>query len=420
MKNDEIPTVSMLLSLEIGHRADALSKAGLSYLTAKMMNESTRLHTAEQISDMLSMLGSEVTINADDEEITMTISSLTKNVDATLKIAEEMLFQPKFDKEDFDRLKEEQLQGINDQATKPVVIANNVYRKLLYGKNHILSTPIIGTKESVTSLTLEDVNSFYAASFSPSVGKVVIAGDVSKETILPKLSFLKTWQAKEVKKAEQPVSPVVEKTKIYFVNKDNAPQSEVRIGYIALPYDATGEFYRTYLMNFQLGGNFNSRINMNIRETKGWSYGARSGFAGTKFAGPFTASGGIKGDATDSSIVEFMKDIKKYAESGITDEELVFTKRSIGQQDALKYETNYQKTTFIKRILDYNLKKDFVDEQQTILKNITKPEMDALAKKNLPYNTMVIVIVGNRAKLYDRVKALGYNVIDLDSDGNQL
>ncbi len=420
MKNDEIPTVSMLLSLEIGHRADALSKAGLSYLTAKMMNESTRLHTAEQISDMLSMLGSEVTINADDEEITMTISSLTKNVDATLKIAEEMLFQPKFDKEDFDRLKEEQLQGINDQATKPVVIANNVYRKLLYGKNHILSTPIIGTKESVTSLTLEDVNSFYAASFSPSVGKVVIAGDVSKETILPKLSFLKTWQAKEVKKAEQPVSPVVEKTKIYFVNKDNAPQSEVRIGYIALPYDATGEFYRTYLMNFQLGGNFNSRINMNIRETKGWSYGARSGFAGTKFAGPFTASGGIKGDATDSSIVEFMKDIKKYAESGITDEELVFTKRSIGQQDALKYETNYQKTTFIKRILDYNLKKDFVDEQQTILKNITKPEMDALAKKNLPYNNMVIVIVGNRAKLYDRVKALGYNVIDLDSDGNQL
>lgn len=420
MKNDEVPTVNISISMEIGHRSDELSKAGLSYLTAALMNESTKLHTAEQISDMLSILGSTVDVDADDEEITITISSLAKNIDATLKIADEMLFQPKFDKEDFDRLKEEQLNTINNQATQPVVIANNVYRKLLYGKSHIMSTPVVGTKESVSSLTLDDVINFYSRNFSPSISKVIVAGDVSKESVLPKLAFLKNWQAKEVKKAEQPSTPAIDKTRIYFVNKDKAPQSEIRIGYIALPFDALGEYYRTSLANFVLGGAFNSRININLRETKGWTYGARSFYSGTKYAGPYTASGGIKGDATDSSIVEFMKEIKMYADAGIKDDELAFTKSSIGQQDALNYETNRQKAGFIKRILDYNLTKDFVDKQQIILKNISKTEIDAIAKKNLPYSNMVIVVVGDRTKYLDRIKALGYDVVEMDADGNQL
>jgi len=420
MKSDEIPSATINLSMETGHRSDALAKAGLAYLTASLMNEATTAHTSEEISTLLNSLGSTVDIYASDEEITMSISSLTKNIDATLKIANEMLFQPKFDKSDFDRLKEEQLQTINNQATQPTVIANNVYKKLLYGKDHILSTPVIGTKESVATITLEDVKNFYASNFSPSVSKVIVVGDMSKETALSKLGFLKSWAAKEVKRAEQPQTPAIDKTRIYFVNKDNAPQSEVRIGYIAIPYDATGEYYKTTLGNFILGGAFNSRININLRETKGWTYGARSNFSGSKYAGPFTASGGIKGDATDSSIVEFVKEIKNYAESGITADEVAFMKSSIGQQDALKYETAGQKAGFIKRILDYNLPKDFVDQQQAIIKNITKQDIDALAKKHLPYNNMSIVVVGNRAKLLDRIKALGYEVVEMDADGIQL
>jgi len=420
MKNDEIPTVNVTLSMEIGHRSDELGKAGLAYLTSALMNEATALHTSEEISEMLSALGSSVDISANDEEINVSIFSLTKNLDATLKIANEVLFQPKFDKGDFDRLKSEQLQTINNQSTQPTVIASNVYRKVLYGKDHILSTPVIGSKESLAAITLEDVKKFYSANFSPSVSKVVVVGDVNKESVLPKLAFLKSWSAKPVTQAKQPVTPSIEKTKIYFVNKENAPQSEVRIGYIAMPYDATGEYFKTYLSNFVLGGAFNSRININLRETKGWTYGARAGFSGSKYAGPFTASGGIKGDATDSSIVEFIKEMKMYAESGIKEDEVAFMKSSIGQQDALKYETAGQKAGFIKRILDYNLPKDFVDQQQTIIKNITKKDIDALAKKHLKYNNMAIVIVGNKAKVFDRVKALGYDVVELDADGNQL
>jgi zinc protease len=419
-KNDEIPAVSITLAMSIGHRSDELSKAGLAYLTGKMLEESTQLHSSEAINDQLSLLGSEINVTIGNEEITMVISSLKKNLNATIKIAEEMLFKPKFDQADFDRLKVEQLNTISNQSTQAALTANNVFNKLVYGKEHILSIPIVGTKESVTSIALSDVKKFYESKFSPSVSKVVVVGDVAKEEVLPHLGFLKTWAAKEVVQRIQPPTPNIDKTRIYFVNKDKAPQSEIRIGYLALPYDATGEYFKTTLANYILGGAFNSRINLNLREDKGWTYGARSAFNGTKNVGPFTASAGVKGDATDSSVVEFMKEIKLFAEAGFTAEDLSFMKNSIGQQDALKYETADQKAGFIKRILDYNLSKDFVNEQQTIIKNITKEELNAIAKKHLPYNHMTIVVVGSREKYLDKIKALGYEVIDVDADGNAL
>ena len=187
-----------------------------------------------------------------------------------------------------------------------------------------------------------------------------------------------------------------------------------------MPFDAAGEYYKSGIMNYVLGGNFNSRINLNLRETHGYTYGARSSFAGNKFIGPYAASAGVRANSSDSSLIEFMKEIKKYADSGITPDELAYTKNSMGQSEALKYETAMQKAGFIKRIMDYNLDKNFVDKQNEILKSITKQEVDALAKKNLPYNNMVILVVGDKAKIYDGLSKLGYEISELDTDGNPL
>jgi zinc protease len=218
----------------------------------------------------------------------------------------------------------------------------------------------------------------------------------------------------------EPVLPNIDKTKIYFVNKDKAPQSEIRIGYMAMPYDATGEFYKSNIMNYVLGGSFNSHINMNLREEKGWTYGARSNFSGNKYVGPFTANAGVRGNATDSSVIEFMKEIRNYADKGVTKDELQFTKNSMGQSDALKYETAQQRAGFIKRILDYKLDKSYVDKQNEILKAITVDEVNTLAKKHLPVDKMVILVVGDKAKTFEGLSKLGYEVIELDTDGNPL
>ena len=417
-KSDEVPSTTIQLNVEAGHRYEPKAQAGISMLLTSMMNESTTKHSAEEIGEMLDKLGSSVSINNNGQDIVVYVSTLTKNIDATLAIAEEMLFQPKFDKEEFERIKKQRIEAIANQVTQATTVANNVYAKLLYGNNHIMSVPAMGTKETVSAITLEDVIKYYKDYFSPNIASAVIVGDIDQATAIAKLAFLKKWSGPTVLKGMEPSLPIVDKTKIYFVNKDKAPQSEIRIGFMSMPYDATGEYYKSGIMNFTLGGAFNSRINLNLREAHGFTYGARSGFSGNQFVGPFTASAGVRGDATDSSVVEFMKEIKLFADKGVSAEELSFTKNSMGQNEALKYETAMQKAGFVKRILDYNLEKTYTDKQNEILKAITKEEINSLAKKQLQYDKMAILVVGDKSKVFLPLTKLGYEVIELDTDGN--
>ena len=148
-----------------------------------------------------------------------------------------------------------------------------------------------------------------------------------------------------------------------------------------LKYDATGDYYKANLANFALGGGFNSRLNINLREDKGWTYGAGSGFTGDKYTGRYTFNSGIKAPATDSALSEFLRETKEYAATGIKAEELTFMKSALGQIDALRYETGFQKAGFIGRILEYDLPANYTETQNDILKNITKEEIDAIIKK---------------------------------------
>jgi zinc protease len=198
-----------------------------------------------------------------------------------------------------------------------------------------------------------------------------------------------------------------------------AAQTEFRIGKVTnLFYDATGEYYKAGLINYVLGGDFNSRINLNLRENKGWTYGARSSFSGDRYSGEFTFSSGIRADATDSALSEVIKEIKNYADNGIKADEISFLKSALGQRDALLYETVGQKAGFVGRILEYNLPANFVDTQNKILKDMTKAEIDGLAKKWLNTDKMIILLVGDKAKIFPGLQKSGYEIIELDTDGN--
>jgi zinc protease len=178
-----------------------------------------------------------------------------------------------------------------------------------------------------------------------------------------------------------------------------------------------GDFYKSTIMNFSFAGAFNSRTNYLLREIKGWTYGTRAGFSGTKFTGPYTMSGGFKSNTTDSTLVEIFKEFKKYTTGGITEDELSFTKSAMVQSDALKYESPMQKLGFIKRVLDYDLPRDYVAQQIKLLNGISKEEINALAKKYLPYEKMVVVVVGDKAANLEKVKKLGYEVSEIDVEG---
>jgi len=165
-------------------------------------------------------------------------------------------------------------------------------------------------------------------------------------------------------------------------------------------------------MNFPLGGAFNSRINLNLRENKGYTYGASSYFSADKLSGSYTASAEVRADVTDKSITEFVKEIENYAENGITAEELAFMRKAINQKDALKYETPYAKLGFLAQILEHNLTPSFVKERAKIVEDITADEINALAKKHLQLTDMLMVVVGDAKTLRPQLQALGYQVVD--------
>ena len=419
-ENTELPAVTLSIKIPGGHllQTNNLDKAGIASFFADMMTEDTKNYTAEQMSRELQKLGSSINVSSSLDGITFSVQSLKKNIDPTLKLLEERIFNPKFTEETFNRIKKQTVEGFKIAKTQPATVASAVFAKVNYGDKHILGVAEDGDEETVKNFSLKDVQNYYDNYMTSQGVNVVVVGDIKEEEIIPRLAFLKNLPNKKIELPAVPEAKPVDATKVYMVDFPKAAQTEFRVGYpTGLKYDATGEFYRARLMNFALGGGFNGRVNINLREDKGWTYGARTSFLADKYSGEFEFSSGIKANATDSALSEVMKELKNYSTNGITEEEVAFMKSSLGQRDALAYETPFQKAGFIGQILQYNLPADYVDQQNKILASMTKAEIDALAKKWINTSKMNILLVGDKAKTEEGVKKLGYPIIELDVDG---
>lgn len=422
-KNDEIPKVTLLLSIDGGNRllANDLGKAGLADITAKMMNEATETYTSEKMASELDKIGAAISFSANAESMDVFVETPTKNLDKALSLLAEKILRPKFDTKDFERIVKQSLEQIKQQQAQAAFIANNVYEKTLYGNDHIKATPTTGYSETLTKLTLADITAFYQKAYAPNLARLVVVGNVDEKDIMPKLQFLDQWKPVKTTLPKLKSAPAIAKTKLYLVDKPKAAQSEIRVGYLTqTPYDATGEYYQTTLMAFPLGGAFNSRVNLNMREDKGWTYGCRASFGADKDGGEFTGSGGFKVNATDSAVIEYMKEFKNYAEKGITAEEVAFMKSSIGQRDALRYESSRQKAAFLANMLNYKLPKNYTEKQQKMLQTINANDINALAKKYINADKMNILVVGDKKVILPGLQKLGYEIIELDVNGQPL
>ncbi len=419
-RNNEIPSVTLSIILKGGKLLEAndLSKAGLTNLFAAIMNEDTKDRTAEEFSRELEKLGSSIFVSNGIDGIYFTVQSLRKNLDPTLKLLEERMLRPDFTEEDFTRLKKQVTENINNNRTTPSVIAGNVFAAVIYGTNNILGLPDNGTAQTVANINLKDLQDYYANFISSADGRVVIVGDIQENEILPKLAFLNKLPSQKINFPSLAKTPSVEKTKIYIVDVPNAAQTEFRVGHLTdLTYDATGDYYKAGLANYNFGGSFNSRVNINLREAKGWTYGARSGFSADKYSGSFVFSSGIKAAATDSALYEVLNELAMLRKDGFKDDEVVFMQNSIGQSDARNYETGPQKAAFIGRILQYNLPADYVKQQNNILNAITRSELSAINNRYINPDKMNIVLVGDKKKILSGLSRFNLDIIELDADG---
>jgi zinc protease len=418
--NTETPTTALRIQFEAGQRMDPLDQLGLASLTARMLNEATESSTNEELSNRLQKLGSSVNVSAGGRFTTVTVRSLSENLAETMDIAAERLFTPAFAAEDFARLKDQTLQSIEQSKTQAETVADNVFDRLLLGRDNSVAYPAIGLSDTVSNISLDDVRSFYERAYSPATASVVAVSDIPEAGLIEALAVLENWSGDAPRAGEIEAFPELDAGTLYLIDKPNAAQSEIRIGRQALPWDATGEFYRASLMNYALGGAFNSRINLNLREDKGYTYGARSGFSGNELYGLFVAGAGVRTDATAASVIEFVNEIDGYASQGISAAELAFTKRAIGQSDARNYETPAQKLSLLSNVVTYDLPDDFIDQQNRILRDIDKAEIDALAAQHLPVEGMILVVVGDKSVVLPGLVELDFPIVELDEDANPL
>ena len=406
----ETPTTELVIYLEGGHRAVDVNKAGLAQLTAEMLNESSKSRSGEALAQALEMLGSSVEFGASEYQSYVKVSSLTENLDATLAIVQERLFTPGFTETDFERVKQQQLQSLQHSQSDPNYLAQTAFSGLLFGTQNPLGVSDNGTVASVSGITLDDVKAFYAKQYRSGNAKMVTVADLTEAALLPKLSGFGQWTGDKLALPALGQFPELAGGTIYIVDKPGAAQSVINIGKVSLSYDATGEYFKAYLMNYPLGGAFNSRINLNLREDKGYTYGARSAFHGGTEVGQFMASASVRSDVTAKALSEFINEIKHYQQAGMTEEELAFMRSSISQGEALDYETPYQKAGFMRMIQRYQLDKDFTEQQANIINTISTAELNEMAKSLLDINKMVMVVVGDKASIEAELSSLGYPV----------
>jgi zinc protease len=406
IEHNELPLVTFSITIKGGLYLDEITKVGTANLLAGLLKEGTKNKTPIELEEAINSLGASINVYATDESIVLTANCLASKFDEVFALVEEILLEPRWDEKEFERLKAQSLESLNRRKANPAAIASNVFNKLLYGKSHILAYPVLGTEESVSSINIKDLKNYYNRNFSPVVAHAAITGSITDGKAISAFSaFEKKWKAKEVIFPEYALPNPKEKPELYFVDIPGAKQSEIRIGYLALPYNHS-DYYSAVVMNHKLGGSFTSILNLILREEKGYTYGARSGFSGSANPGPFVASAAVQSNATLESAQIFKEELDKY-KNGLNDEDLEFTKNALLRSNARRFETLGALMGMLNTMAIYNLPADYVKNEEKIVMDMSHDRIKELAQKYIDIDKMVFLIVGDAATQKERLNELG-------------
>ena len=412
IEQNEIPTVNFSIVIEGGHLLDTKEKNGVANLMTDMMMEGTATKTPAELEEEIEMLGATINMYTTNESIVIRGNTLVRNFDKTIDLVEEILLQPRWDAEEFARIKTKTINQIKRANADPNAVAEQVYSKLLYGENHIFAYPISGTEATVDAITLDDLKAFYATNFSPSISNVNVVGKISQDQVLQSLKKLETnWKAKEVTIPTYPIANTRDKSSLYFVDIPNAKQSVINIGYIGLAR-TDANFYPAEVMNYKLGGSFSGNVNFILREEKGYTYGARTNFSGYKTPGTFTASSSVRTNTTGESVQIFKDEIAMY-KNGISQEDLDFTKNALIKSNARRFETQYSLLGMLQEISTYKLPVNYIENEEKVVNEMTLAQHKALANTYLDESKMLYLVVGDAATQFAQFKSMGFDEVKL-------
>lgn len=393
----DLPLVSFSITILGGSdQFETADRRGLGSLTASMMSEGTKSRNGDELSNALQLLGTNVSVGVASESGSISFVSTTARFAATLDILADMLVNPVFPPEALERLRAQRLVALTQARAQPGSIAGRVFPRVLYGDAHPLGQN--STEGTLKAITRADVVDFHQRYFKPGRALVTVVGDVTPAAIRPVIEKgLAAWLAGgERPTFSFPPLPAAKATSIYLVDKPGSAQSTFAMG-LPGPPRTTPDYYALQVMNTILGGMFQARLNANIREEKGYSYGVSSGFGFGKGPNPFRTGGDIVGDKTDAALVEFMKELRGIlGERPVTEEELRTAKESLVQRLPGAFASAGAINGALTSLWVQSLPDTYYQQYTKSIMAITADDVVRVAKKYLDLDHLAIVIVGDR------------------------
>jgi zinc protease len=424
VRHSELPIVSMNMIFNTGGTADSQNRAGLASMTASLLDDGTKTRSAVEIANQLQSIGANLGTGSGWDSANVTIQTLTRNFDKALDIYSDVILNPVFPAEEIETLRNRTLVTFRQRRDNPNAIANIVYDQLLYGREHPYGKSLGGSETTVKAITKAEIEKFYSDHYRPNNATLIIVGNTDSKMVMPKLekSFA-GWKAGEVPQVKVPAAATFDQAGIYIVDKPGAAQSVLTIGHIGVARD-NPDFFPLQVMNSILGGQFSARVNMNLREDKGYTYGARTGYNFRRGAGPFSASADVQTAVTKESVMEFMRELQGIRGAiPVTPQELEYNKQSLIRRYPAGFETVGQISGQLANLITYNLPDSYFNDYIRNIQAVKIEDVNRVANKYLTPDKMAILIVGDRTVIEPKLKEIevwGDTIRHLDPEGNAL
>lgn len=416
-----VSTVIINLIVDAGYKSDHLSSAGTAQLAMNLMDEGTEGLNSLEINEKLQLLGATLNTFSNQDQSNVYMTALKQGFEASLDLFSEVVLNPTFPQSEFDRLKDEQLNNIKQEKSQPISMALRVMNKYLYGDDHPYSNPYTGTgyETTVSKLTRDDVVSFYDTWVKPNNATIVVTGDIEMSELKRKLeSSLGKWKKGNVPQITFSAPNATTKNTLYLMNRPESQQSVIIAGHLTEKYGDLNEIALEQMVNI-LGGDFTSRINMNLREDKHWSYGAGGFVLGSKEDRPFIVYAPVQTDKTAESVTELRKEISEFiSDRPATQEELDKVKTNQVLKLPGQWETNSSVNASVRNMIRYDLPDDYYQKYDENVRNLSLNDLHAVSKKVVKPSQVNWFMVGDRAKIVNKLDQLGFDaIIEIDADG---
>ena len=404
VEQHELPLADFVLLVGSGSTTDPASKTGVANLTAAMLREGTTTRKSLEIADQIAFLGISLSPSSSWESSTLSLHTPTVQLDSALALFADVALHPSFPATDFERIRKSRLTDLIRLKDQGPAIANLAFPAIIYGSGHPYGAATLGTEASVKSLSIADLQNYYQTTFKPNNSTLIIVGDVNPTQIEQKINALfNGWQRGDVTQLTYADPPKAGTTTIYLIDKPGAAQSSFRIGGVGVPR-STKDYFALTVMNTILGGSFTSRLMQNLRETRGYTYGASSRFDWRRAAGPFSASAEIVAAKTDSALLEFMKELNAIRQT-VPASELSRAKRFLQLQVPGNFETTQDIAFQLIPVALYGLPLDYYNNYVQNIEAVTQADVARVAQQYINPASLAVVIVGDRKSIEPGLKA---------------